>query len=130
MMDHHCTVTNNCVGSKNMRFFIQFTAWASFGLIVSLTILITLFYTQNSEKGVGATKLTDLIILNPITAFKQMLTVASGIFNGNLPASEKLKMIDGILLLMISGALAFASSNGISVIKNLRNQQTVPMKLK
>ena len=54
LMDHHCTVTNNCVGRKNMRFFIQFTAWASFGLMVLASVLIILCYTQNIERGVGA----------------------------------------------------------------------------
>ena len=70
MMDHHCTVTNNCVGRKNMRYFIQFTAWGSLGLIIVFIAQMILFYTQNRERGVGVQGIGDLIIINPFKAYK------------------------------------------------------------
>ena len=79
-MDHHCTVSNNCVGKKNMRFFIQFTAWASFTLIVSIITLLILFKTQNVQRGVGIKKLSDVVIINPITAYKRVIGIIGGIF--------------------------------------------------
>jgi hypothetical protein len=35
-MDHHCGFTDNCIGKRNSRYFIQFTAWASILLIFGM----------------------------------------------------------------------------------------------
>lgn len=66
------------------------------------------------------TKITDIIILNPFDGYKKVYATISAIFKGNLPTNDKLIMIDGTLLAFTLGALTFASSNGISVINNLR----------
>ena len=105
-----------------MRYFIQFTAWATLGLIYATFVLVVMFYSQNVERGVGAQGIGDLIIINPFKAYKQVAIMMKGIFTASLPHSEKLKLIDGALLGTILGALAFASSNGIAVITNLREQ--------
>lgn len=35
-MDHHCAFSDNCVGKKNIRYFVQFTAWAASVLFIAM----------------------------------------------------------------------------------------------
>ena len=48
-MDHHCYYTDNCIGKRNLRFFLQFTAWGVVSLSVALFMLIVMFYIQNQH---------------------------------------------------------------------------------
>ena len=52
-----------------MRYFLQFTAWATVGLVYVTFILVVMFYSQNVERGVGAQGIGDLIILNPFKGY-------------------------------------------------------------
>ena len=54
-MDHHCVFADNCIGKRNVRYFVQFTSWACFVLGLSILVQCTLFYRQNyleTRKGV------------------------------------------------------------------------------
>ena len=46
-MDHHCLITDNCVGKENFKYFFHFTSWAAFTIMCGIWIMIWHVYTYN-----------------------------------------------------------------------------------
>ena len=53
-LDHHCVFTDNCVGRKNMKYFIHFIWWADFTLTVGVWALFYNIYWRNIPMGYGS----------------------------------------------------------------------------
>lgn len=80
--DHHCFFTGNCIGNKNMRYFIMFCIYTSCTCLYSLVLgvaFLTVEYSISFE--------------NPLT-FLTLLPLSTGFFfTGELPCVFQLKPI-------------------------------------
>ena len=67
-MDHHCTITDNCVGRGNMKYFFHFVSWAFLALVTGLGVFVHNVYGFNRETKTGLVNLTDVALLwSPIS---------------------------------------------------------------
>ena len=73
------------------------------------------------QRNVGIKKFSDVVIINPVSAYKRVIAILGGVIHGTLTADDKLILLDGSLLATLGGMLLFASSNGIGVVKNVRD---------
>lgn len=85
-MDHHCMITDNCVGIGNYKYFFHFCGWASFTLLSGITILITHFYTYNREANLGMQQWIQIsCVTNPLNLWQSIVQHKIdilGIFDG------------------------------------------------
>ena len=79
-MDHHCVITDNCVGKGNMPYFFQFTGWATFALFIGLFVFIYNVNWRNVESGYGAQGFIDGFWMAPQLIFiKYIFNMEAGL---------------------------------------------------
>ena len=67
-MDHHCMITDNCVGRDNFKYFLHFCGWAAFTLLSGLAVFWGHVYTYNRRHKIGLQSLYQLcFVTNPMT---------------------------------------------------------------
>ena len=67
-MDHHCAITDNCVGRQNLKYFLHFCSWAGFTLLSGLGIFWVQVYSFNNRINVGLKSVLELtFVTNPLS---------------------------------------------------------------
>eukprot|EP00806_Schmidingerella_arcuata_P003514 Macronucleus_4189.p1 GENE.Macronucleus_4189~~Macronucleus_4189.p1 ORF type:complete len:198 (+),score=39.62 Macronucleus_4189:1-594(+) len=122
-MDHHCGITDNCVGKANAKYFFHFTGWAFVALTFGIGLVVYKVYTWNQETGVGLQRVSDMaVIMNP-THILTHIKENNGKFNFvMLPDCVFL----GVLIVLLTVVMAPM----ISTILNIMNNTDEVKKLK
>lgn len=120
-MDHHCAVTDNCVGKANVKYFFHFVLWAFTALFTGFMVVFRHIYTTNREKKIGMQYITDLLLVwNPTNAIKKFI----------YGEASWLILPDAIYSAILIGLMTMVLAPLISTTLNLRNQTDEVLKLK
>ena len=112
-MDHHCTILGQCVGRKNMKYFLQYCLYMSLLLGYAMLKLIHLFYTQNAKRNIGIQGFTWFYLPTPfLFGYIFLYPVEEGGY-------DIYRTIDNMLFLACLAFFCFSSSMFYKVTKNL-----------
>ena len=66
-MDHHCSITDNCVGRANYKYFFHFVSWAFLALSSGFAVVTRNVYGLNHETNMGLQNIAHIAyVMNPM----------------------------------------------------------------